>query len=60
MAARRPFRLLLIAFGEDLPGPGIDDIVRAAAFAGRVQQLIIDVLAIGLTGDRDAEVVRSP
>jgi hypothetical protein len=35
-AAQRPFRLLLIAFGQDLPGPGIDDIVRAAAFTRRV------------------------
>src|SRR5438128_837031 len=60
MAAERPYRLLLIAFGQDLPGPCIDDIVRVAAFAGRVKQLIIDVPASAWRAMVMRKLSRSP
>jgi len=45
--------LLLVPPGQDIPGIGIDDIVRSAARGKRVGQVIIDVPTVRATDKRD-------
>src|SRR5687768_10163124 len=52
--AREIIGLLVVAFGDDGSGVGVDDVVGAAARRQRAFQFIIDVPAVGFEGDRDA------